>query len=350
MKRWMAATAAVLAGALGLTAPGTARAAAATGWVRIFQSPGSGFFGSIAALGKSNVWAAGEEFTPGGSTVYKPFIRHFNGSAWTPVTIPGAAMTSDRVQATSGRDVWVFGLTKNQENIAASAAYRWDGAHWHKIPLAAYTYLQGTVVLGPSSVWAFGSSGTMAGDVFHWNGRTWKSYNLNFIPQNMSASSVSNLWLTGMTWVNKKTEVAKAYRWDGRRWLGVATPHPAVTSGPSVTALSPSNVWMGWETGPKVQAAHWNGHTWTVLTAPGNVVADSYDIVPDGRGGYWFGAFADWTGTTWTGTFDVSPSFSRGGFNDIARIPGTLTFLMPAGIANSASSVQNPTIYRLTLS
>lgn len=352
MKRWLAAAAAVLAGAIGLAAPGTARAAAATGWGRVFQSPVSGSFFSMAAVGPRNIWAAGDEFTQSGNLVYTPFIRHFNGSVWTPVTIPGAAMTSDRVQATSGGNVWVFGLTKNPKNIGASAAYRWDGAHWHRIPLPAFTYLQGTVVLGSSSVWAFGSSETMAGDVFHWNGRAWKSYNvnyLNFIPQSMSASSGSNVWLTGMTWVNKKTEVAKAYRWDGSRWLGVATPHPAVTSGPSVRALSPSNVWIGWEEGQKVQAAHWNGHRWTVLTAPDNVVADSYDIAPDGRGGYWWGAFADWTGTTWTGTFDINPTFSSGGFGDVTRIPGTLTFLMPAGIANPGSSVQHPTIYRLTL-
>lgn len=36
------------------------------------------------------------------------------------------------------------------------------------------TYLQGTVVLGPSNVWAFGGSGSMAGDIFHWNGLTFR--------------------------------------------------------------------------------------------------------------------------------------------------------------------------------
>lgn len=355
MKRWMAAAAAVLAGALGVTwatgaaGPGQARAADATGWTRVFQSPSSGAFFSIAAISKSNVWAVGDEFTKGGSTIYKPFIRHFNGRAWTPLTIPGAAMTSERVQATSGADVWVFGLTKNPQHVAASAAYRWDGAHWHKIPVPAYTYLQGTVVLGPSSVWAFGSSGTMAGDVFHWNGRTWKSYNLSFFPQDMSASSGSNLWVTGMTWINKKTEVGKAYRWNGSRWLGVATPHPVVNVGPSVRVLSPSNVWIGWQTSTKTQAAHWTGHAWTVLTAPDSVGADSFEIVPDGRGGYWFGPFADWTGKTWISVVSVTPSYSSGGFNGIVRIPGTSMFLVPAGIANTASSVEHPTIYRLTL-
>ena len=351
MKRRMAAAAAVLAGVAavaGAAAPVTARASTALTWNRVFQASSTGTFFSIAAVSERNVWAVGE-LTRGGSTVYKPFIRHFNGTAWTPLTIPGAAMTGERVQATSAGDVWVFGQTKNSANIAASAAYRWDGAHWHKIPVPAYTYLQGTVVLGPSSVWAFGSSGTMAGDVFHWNGRSWKSYDLDVFPQSVSASSGSNLWLTGMTWVNKKTEVGKTYRWNGSRWLGVATPHPVVDVGPSVTALSPSNVWIGWDTSTKTQAAHWNGRTWTVLTAPDSVEANSFDIVPDGRGGYWFGPFADWTGKAWISAAGISPAFSGGGTNGIVRIPGTSTFLMSAGIANTGSSVEHPTIYRLAL-
>ena len=122
-----------------------------------------------------------------------------------------------------------------------------------------------------------------------------------------------------------------------------------MTAARTVLALSPSNVWLGWETSTKDQAAHWNGHTWTVLTAPANANADAYQIVPDGRGGYWFGPFADWTGTKWLGGFSVSPEFSSGGLEAPVRLPGTMTFMAPAGVANTGSSVEHPTIYRLTL-
>ncbi len=351
MKRWLAAAAAVLAGATGVTsaaAPGTARASTALTWNRVYQASSTGSFFSIAAISERNVWAVGE-LSQGGRALYKPFIKHFDGTAWRPVTFPGTAMYTVSVQATSASDVWVFGYTQNAKNVSSSAAYRWDGKRWHKIPLPAGTGLQGTVVLGPSNVWAFGGSLSVAGDVFHWNGRTWKAYTINLIPQDMAASSGSNVWLTGMTWVNKKTERAKAYRWNGVRWLGVSTPHPVINVGPDVTALSPSSVWLGWETSTKNQAAHWNGHTWTVLTAPANAEADPFEIVPDGRGGYWFGPFADWTGTTWISATDVSPSFSTAGFDAPVRIPGTTTFLVAAGVANTGSSVPHPTIYRLTL-
>lgn len=353
MKRRMAVAAAALAagvgmaGAASLAAPGTARASALGGWKQIFQSPKSGIFGSIAAISKTNVWAGAYLFQRAGS-VYGPYIWHFNGNSWRAVKIPGARISSDTVQATSASDVWVFGLTPNSQNVAASAAYRWDGGRWRKIPVPAYTYLQGTVVLSPSNVWAFGGSFNLRGDVFHWNGRRWASYNLNFFPQSVSASSARNVWLTGMTRAGKK-ERATAYRWNGRRWLPVSMPHPVVDSGPSLTVLSRSNVWIGWETTTNVYAAHWNGRQWRVITAPSNVEAYSYDIVPDGRGGYWFGPFADWTGHAWIGSGDISPEPSGGAFEDIVRIPRTSSFLLAAGVMNSGSSTQHPTIYRLVI-
>lgn len=355
MKRRIAATAAALAvgagvvGAAAVATPGPAKASASSGWNRIVQTRDSGSFQSIAAVSKSNVWVAGIR-TQGSKTVYKPYLRHFNGSTWKAVTIPGAAMTSDRVQATSPGNVWVFGLVPNSRHIAASAAYRWDGARWHKIPVPAYTYLQGDVVLSPSNVWAFGGSQTLAGGVFHWNGSRWRTYSLNsaFVPQFMSASSAGNVWLSGMTW-SGKTQKAAAYRWNGSRWLAVSMPHPVVTSGPGVTALSPSNVWIGWDTATTTKAAHWDGHQWHVITAPDSIVANSFQIVPDGRGGYWFGPFADWTGHAWVSAVGISPGYSAGAFNALARIPGTLTFLMAAGVMNTGSSTEHPTVYRLSL-
>jgi hypothetical protein len=153
--------------------------------------------------------------------------------------------------------------------MTASGAYRWDGKHWRKVPVPRYTYLQGVVALGPSNVWAFGSSDTLPGDVFHWNGRKWRSYNLNFSPQFISGSSARNVWLTGLARAGKKDKAA-AYQWSGSRWRSVRTPHPIVDFGPGVTAITRSNVWIGWDTATTAKAAHWDGRRWTEVTAPGN--------------------------------------------------------------------------------
>lgn len=62
----------------------------------------------------------------------------------------------------------------------------------------------------------------------------------------------------------------------------------------------------------------------------------------------WWGPFADWTGSAWINTVSVSPSSSSGGFGPAAAIPGTSSSVMAAGVENTGSSVEHPTVYRLT--
>lgn len=354
MKRWIAAAAAVLActagvaGAAGVTSAGPARAATALTWKRVYQSAGDGIFVSMAAVSVRNVWAVGA-MLPGGTSAPKLLIRHFDGSSWKPLTIPGATMSASRVQATSASNVWVFGATKISKFVSRAGAYRWDGKHWHKIPLPANLDLTSSVVLGPSNVWVCGIDAPN-GDVFHWNGHTWKPYDLNFFVQSMSASSGSNVWLTGVSWGGNPAAKAKTFRWNGSRWLAVpAAPRPVVTD-LGVLALSPSNVWLGWAAnGFTDKAAHWNGRTWTTITTPGSIGANAEEMVPDGRGGYWFGPMVDWTGKTWLSGIGFSPDGSGSGFGAPVRIPGTTTALLPAGFSTSISSLGHPAVYRLTL-
>jgi hypothetical protein len=57
----------------------------------------------------------------------------------------------------------------------------------------------------------------------------------------------------------------------------------------------------------------------------------------------------DWTGKKWISDIGFSPEIESGGFSGPARIPGTTTFLLPAGFGNRGSTVTHPAIYRLTL-
>lgn len=346
--RVVAAVAGLAMTAGGLAAPGTASASVPAAWNRVFQARTQGLIRSIAAISKNDSWAVGEIFSGSGATRYQPFIRHYDGSSWKVVTIPGARFSSQWVAASSARNVWVFGFTPNPRNIASSTAYRDDGSHWHKVPVPALTALQDPLVLSPANVWAFGSSGTLSGDVFHWNGTRWHGYDLNLLPQALSASAAGNVWVAGLTFSSPAQKVT-AYRWTGRRWLLVSMPHPVPADGPGVTVSSPSNVWIGWNTATKTRGMHWNGRQWHVITAPGNVSADGSNIVPDGHGGDWFGPFARWTGHAWIGAFDVSPGFSAGGFGPVVRIPGTSSFWLAAGVTNTGSSTEEPTIYRYDL-
>lgn len=347
LKRWIGIAAAGAAALWCIVTPGTATAGSGA-WYQTYQVNTYGDFSGIAAISKTSVWAVGDLFDRKSNVIYQPFIRHYNGSAWKTVTIPGSPkFESDWVDAPAANDVWIGGLRPDGDSMV----YRFDGSRWHNIPVPAQTFLQGVAVLNPGNVWAFGSSGTIfppggdsSADVFHWNGSSWRGYLPNLLPLSMSALSSGNIWLAGQT--SDANPKVTAYRWTGSGWRPVAMPHPVPADGPSVMAFSPGNVWIGWDTATRSYAMHWDGHRWHTLTVPESVLANTQNIVPDGRGGYWFGFAAILTGSTWT---NVPPIQISGGLGPVARIPGTESFLLLAEVQNPGSAIELPTIYRFDL-
>lgn len=353
MKRWRAGAATVLATTTVLATSGPAMASS-TSWSRVLQVNRAGSFTQIAAISKASVWAVGDLWDSQGNAIYRPLIRHYaGGEGWSTVTIPGAPrFSSDQVTASSPKDVWVVGLMPG--TVAHSMAYRFDGSRWHKIPVPAKTYLQGTLALGPDNVWAFGSSATIfapgssvSASVFHWNGARWRGYNLangNLMPESISASGTRDVWIAGSVWAHSAYQ-AEAFRWNGSAWHNAGLPR-VLTDEPGVSAISPANVWLGWNTATASHSLHWNGHRWLPQSVPDNVNADTSNVVPDGQGGYWFGGFAILAGGAWTSVPWIGVT---GGAGPVYRIPGTESFLQPATVKNSGSAIQRPTIYRYDL-
>jgi hypothetical protein len=342
MKAWMMAAALGLAAAAGVLAPGTAQASSSA-WAQAYQVNASGSFEQIVANADHDIWAVGNTYTAAGKTVYQPFVRHFNGKSWQVIAIPDSSgSTAEWVSASSPSNVWVGAL--KDSSTSTSVIYRWNGRSWAKIPLPAMTSLENVVVLSPDNVWATGDSGTVAYDIFHWNGSKWQYYlpNVtNFIPQGLSASAANNVWVSGFEY-SGRNQVVAAYRWDGTGWHAVSMPHPVFNNGgPNVSAFSSSNVWIGWYDNTSTHALYWNGLEWRSVSP--SYEANPLDIVPDGKGGYWFGPGAILTGSTWTD--EVVPSFT-GDYGDVTRIPGTPWFLLTAGVEASGSSIVKPTIFQ----
>lgn len=345
MKRWVVAGVMALAAGSGIVTPGVARAGSSA-WYQVYQSTATGSFFRVAAVSASDIWAVGDTYTAAGHTIYQPFIRHFNGSSWQAITIPGGSgSTADWVSASAADNVWVGGLANT--SVATTVVYQWNGAQWGKIPMPAMTYLQGVVALAPDNVWAFGTSGTVADDLFHWNGSKWQGYlsdSVNFVPQGISASSPDDVWVSGFAFSGSKHVVA-AYRWDGSAWHPVTMPHPVFNNaGPEVTAVSGNNIWIGWDDNTTAHALHWGGRQWHTVTAP--YYANTLNIAPDGKGGYWFGAQAIFAAGTWTS--EQVPAFT-GGFGGVARIPGTTSFLLTAGVQTGTPATEKPTIFQFDL-
>jgi hypothetical protein len=350
MKHKATAAAAVAAGlalALGAAAPGTASASAAGAWTLAYRASGAGVFTDIAAISQTNAWAVGHPFN-GNADVQQPIIRHYDGTGWKAVTIPGGTnFEADHVAASGARNVWVYGLAAGSV-LDSSAAYRYDGSSWHKVPVPPLTVLVGMVTFGSSNTWAISSESpdnANAQSIFHWDGSRWHRYDLGFTPMGISASSAVNVWVAGLS----AGRVA-AYRWDGSAWHAARIyVHPGTIAGPTMLASAPTDLWIGWETPFGLAGAlHWNGHHWSDIDSPANLHA-SIGIVRDGVGGNWFGAFARFDyGSKWTG-LSVPAAHGGASFGDPARIPGTRSAWLPASTASTVGSVQQPTIYHINL-
>jgi hypothetical protein len=354
MKRWMSVAVAAVAALAGLTVAGPANASS-TAWYETLQVNRAGGFSEIAAISDSNIWAVGLVWDKNGNILHQPFIRHYNGSGWAAVTIPGSpSFESDQVSASAANNVWVVGL--GPSSVAHSVAYRYDGSHWHKIPVPALTYLQGIAVFGPKNVWAFGSSGTIfpphglfSADVFHWNGTKWRGYNLaggNLMGESISASGKNNVWIAGNV-ATRSGYRALAFRWNGIGWHNEGLPLVR-TDEPGVSVFSPTNVWIGWDTTLNSHAMHWDGQHWHPVIVPDNVDANTSNVVGDGQGGYWFGYASILTGSTWTNE-PFNYDFTAAGLGSVVRIPGTESFLMSASVREVGSTIQKPTLYRFDL-
>ena len=348
MKRWMVAAIAALAIVGGLlVVPGSAQAKSSA-WYQFYQANTRGTFNQTAALSQNDIWSVGWNYTAAGKDIDTPFIRHYDGSSWKTVTIPGKPLFSaDWVSASSGKNVWVGGQkvgAKERDTVV----YRWNGTRWSKIPLPASVELRYVKVLSPTDVWASVGSGYVPYVMLRWTGKKWTHYlddTMNFVPQGLSASGPKNVWISGIKWSGKKQLVA-AYRWNGKAWHPVTMPHPVSYAGPSVTAMSASNVWIGWESPGSLRALHWDGHRWHAMTVPnyGNIF---FDIVADGKGGYWFGPDATLTKKNFW-VLRSEPEFS-GGIGGVTRIPGTTSLLVNAGAAMGDDTVERPTLFRFDL-
>lgn len=132
----------------------------------------------VAAVSTTDAWAAGWYSTPDGQSG-GPLLRHWDGTAWNPVTVPADAdiMNIMAIEATSARDVWVTGFSDTDQ----PRALHYDGTGWTPTPVpftGVGGELYGVAANGPDDVWAVGR--TLLDDkdwghslVMHYDGSTW---------------------------------------------------------------------------------------------------------------------------------------------------------------------------------
>jgi hypothetical protein len=341
----MLATGAVALAAIGVAVAGQGPATAATTsqWRVTYHdtdTSGGSFYG-VAAISKTDAWAVGDRYDSQGGGVYRPFIWHWDGTAWSEASVPFTDVSTSVVAASSAANVWVVG---QQKYTAVTQVYRFDGQSWQSIPVPSQTSFDSLAVLSPTDVWALGSAATSSSDLFHWNGTRWAGYTEATAPElsSLDASGPDNVWAVGDRQALGATKgTLLAYRWDGSRWARATVPHLVVSTEPGVAAVSPTDVWIGGML-PSTRGfyLYWNGQTWQEGVAP-RTIAAADDVVPDGTGGVWLGSWAHWNGHEWLNTADIS-GVTAMGIQQMVAIPGTSSYWGGGAVIES----QTGTVYK----
>jgi hypothetical protein len=99
--------------------------------------PHSAYLNSVTALSPTNAWAVGR-FTSG--LEKQTLIEHWDGTSWNVVPSPNPGGTGQDnelmdVTATSASDIWATGSYITSSTTATAFALHWDGTAWTTVTL-----------------------------------------------------------------------------------------------------------------------------------------------------------------------------------------------------------------------
>jgi hypothetical protein len=240
----------------------------------------------ITAISASDVWAVGQDSGT-------PQINYWNGSSWSQSSLPTGPCSLFEadcqlfgVSGSSASDV----ITVGEGTIPTSAgwvtevlAYEWNGSAWSQLTVpSSFTYdeMERIQTFSPTDAWAVGVGETSSGEntvtAVNWNGSTWTpvatpvsaagSLTVNAI----SGDSASDIWVAGEITTGgryNRTFTSLLLHYNGSSWTQVTAPDNSGLL--DVDAVSPTDAWAIATDGSVLS---WNGTTWSVATqlAEGN--------------------------------------------------------------------------------
>jgi hypothetical protein len=261
-------------------------------------------FAGVSMSSASDGWAVGNFMNP--QAVNQPLAEHWNGHAWRITAAPplpkaGASGVLSGVDEVVGpANVWAVGSFTLAAGGTRTLIEHFTGTSWGVVPSpdpftgpGADDELNAVGGTSASDLWAVGFDleGNIAQGLFaHFNGTTWQAappLAAAGIPDFVSVSAVStnDVWAVGTSLsVNDSTLAA---HWDGHTWQVVTTPclngtkiilqegacRQSNNELTGVTAVATNDVWAsGFETensGFHVPyVLHWDGKTWSLTKTP----------------------------------------------------------------------------------
>jgi hypothetical protein len=123
---------------------------------------------SVAFSSSANGWAVGAKQACGQSSSDTPVMYHYDGRSWTLVTAPAAAVALQKVVMTSASDGWAIGLKQASGNSGNATTpgllLHFDGNAWSEVSIPGLGQL-GVVQFADISM-ASQSDGWLAGAVY----------------------------------------------------------------------------------------------------------------------------------------------------------------------------------------
>jgi hypothetical protein len=311
--------------------------AASTGWRLIFGqhygAPGNvSLYTAVVATGRNAAWAfGGTNLTGGSGPSGRPVAVRWNGRSWRPSPLPaGLSDSIGAASAASASDVWAVTHFGGQ-------VLRWNGTRWSLAKrLSGAGQLTGVTALSASDVWVFGGGGSIGGlGTWHFNGRVWRHLTGGASGLEIgSAVSASDIWAIG----GQVSPYSAIVHFNGRSWSPVTAKALSGLQFTDIRAFGRNDVWASAIAAGRISPAwlvHFNGARWTRVKLPWTV--DPVSVAADGHGGLWLSALG-LAGPPYAVHLSASGRWSRTPISTflfgLALIPGT-TSLWGVGGANT---------------
>jgi alpha-tubulin suppressor-like RCC1 family protein len=91
----------------------------------------------VTATGPDNVWASGYEGNVDQQNFQKPYVLHWNGTAWSLTQVPNTGTEGSLlsgITALSATDIWASGQTGQDDGSLLSLTERFNGKTWSLVP------------------------------------------------------------------------------------------------------------------------------------------------------------------------------------------------------------------------
>jgi hypothetical protein len=188
----------------------------------------------VQAFSPTDTWAVGVG-TSGSSTVAAAL--NWNGKTWTQVATPISTTNDLAINAISGSsasDIWVVGQTATagyRNRQFTSVAMHYNGSAWTQVTLPDSSGLLDVATLSPTDAWALAADGS----VLNWNGSAWTVVTQlaegNTV---LAALSATDIWVGG---------VVSLTHYNGTTWSSAPIPSgiSTLTGGGSLTS---GHVWF----------------------------------------------------------------------------------------------------------